>query len=128
MKNKISSAESRFLNKAKREMPPPQPEAPAAPKRGRGRPSGGKATFSQERIKLLPEVGTASEVAAALGVQRMSVRQWCKRKSNPLPSVVHEGKNLFRRDVVIRWLESTCRYTKRKAKKGKKRWRASTKS
>ena len=85
-------------------------EASPQPRRPRGRPRGGRVVFRQLRISALPPLGGASEMAAALGVERMSFHQWCALKSNPLPYVKQNGRKLFRRDVLTKWLVATRRY------------------
>jgi hypothetical protein len=72
-------------------------EHPQWPKRCAGRPPGGRATFGAKQI-----------------IARMSLRQWCKRKTNPLPCAVQDGRQLFTRDVLIKWLQATGRYPTKK--------------
>jgi len=80
------------------------------PRRQHGRPKGGRVIFKQCRISALPKIGGASDMASALGIERMSFHQWCGLKANPLPYVIQDGRKLFRRDVLTKWLIATRRY------------------
>jgi hypothetical protein len=94
---------------------PSKTRIPKMVKRRHGRPSGGKVHFEQIRIDALPEYGRVSEFARCLGIRDASLLQWVDLKDNPLPYVNDEntGNKIFRKDIVISWLESTGRYRRK---------------
>ena len=78
--------------------------------RAKGRPKGGRARIGITLIKALPETGYCPEIAEALRVERQTVIQWTQRKANPLPCHCEDGKRLFRKKDVIKFLIATRRY------------------
>lgn len=88
------------------------PDIPKRCRRRHGRPAGGRVHFEQLRIDALPEYGRVSEYAKALGIRDASLLQWVELKQNPLPCVEdrNTGYKVFRKDIVVAWLESTGRY------------------
>ncbi len=94
---------------------PSKTRIPKMPKRRHGRPAGGKVHFEQMRIDAMPDYGRVSEFARCLGIRDASLLQWVDLKDNPLPYVNDEntGNKIFRKDIVISWLESTGRYKRK---------------
>ena len=94
---------------------PVKSHVPKMPKRRHGRPAGGKLRLEQVRIDALPEYGRICEFARCLGIRDASLLQWVDLKKNPLPYVNDEetGNKIFRKDLVIQWLESTGRYKRK---------------
>lgn len=81
-------------------------------KRHRGRPRHGRVVFQQVRIDSLPRLGHLSEVARTLGIKHTTLQQWCELEKDPLPFVEEEsGKKVFRKDVLVKWLIKTKRYS-----------------
>lgn len=90
----------------------PRPiKALKGPKRRVGRPRNGRVVFDQARIDQIPDIGYPSDMAKALGVKRISVQKWCDLKRNPLPKAEDNGHYVLRRDVLVKWLIDTRRYT-----------------
>ncbi len=90
-------------------------------KRPRGWPRAGRIIFHQKRIDSLPEFAHLSAVAQILGIKHTTIQQWCALKKHPLPFVCvdgennpvpkHEGRKMFRKDVLVKWLVSTKRFS-----------------
>ena len=111
---KLNRSSSKALNRMKRGIVKESKRKPQRQPRRPGRPIGGRTTFAKMVIDALPDIGRASDVARALGVERASVQQWWEQKDNPLPFFVnHTGRRFFRRDEVVAWLAATGRYKAR---------------
>lgn len=82
-------------------------------KRRRGRPKAGRIVFHQVRIDTLPKIAHLSEVARKLGIKHTTLQQWCSLKTHPLPFVDDGGHKLFRKDILVKWLIATKRFTKK---------------
>lgn len=108
------AAESRKVNaKFDRALKQIKPEIKAKPvklKRKPGRPKAGRAVFAQAHIDALPQFGSVSQVSRALQIKHTSLQQWTTHGKNPLTFVNQSGHKLFRKDVLVAWLEATRRY------------------
>ncbi len=101
---------------AKRSMvPPPKPVKLKVSVRKQGRPSGGHITIAQKRIDALDDITYEAKVARTLGIGRGTLAQWIDKEVTkyPLPFVLEDGHRLFRKDIVLRWLKDTDRWTAR---------------
>lgn len=78
--------------------------------RRQGRPKAGRAIFTQAHVDALPDYSTVLDVSRALQVKHTSIQQWCVHGDNPLRYGMVAGHKVFRKDVLITWLEATGRY------------------
>lgn len=80
-------------------------------KRQRGRPKAGRIVFQQSRIDKLPKFGHLSAFARLLNIKHTTLQQWCALKNHPLPCVERDGHKIFRKDVLVKWLVATKRFS-----------------
>ncbi len=79
-------------------------------KRRCGRPKDGRVVIQQKRIDSLPEIGGICEISRTLNIRHATLQQWCALPVHPLPFVDREGRRLFRKDLLVKWLIATKRY------------------
>lgn len=88
-------------------------ERPAV-KRSPGRPKRtGHVILQQYRIDNLPEFVHLSGMARILNLKHSTIQQWCALKKHPLPFVVRDERKMFRKDVLVKWLIATKRFSAR---------------
>lgn len=72
-----------------------------------GRPVGGNAKVSLQRVALLPERGSCNEFAKLLGLSATTLRQWCLL--HKLPNLLVRGVFIIERERFRDWLIETER-------------------
>lgn len=71
------------------------------------RPVGGSVKISLDRVALLPERGSASEIAKGLGVSATTLRQWIL--IGKLPNTIVGKVYMIEKKELERWLVETGR-------------------
>lgn len=79
----------------------------------------GDVTFTEEARDAGGQVMTVTDVAALLQLPVSAIREMCKSRSqrgpHPLPFIRVSGKAIrFKRDAIMRWLETTPQRPRRK--------------
>jgi excisionase family DNA binding protein len=71
------------------------------------RPVGGSVKISLDRVALVPERGTANEIAKIIGVSATTLRQWCL--IGKLPNTVVGRVYMIEKKELEQWLIATGR-------------------